>query len=297
MSDRAIEKNKAEWESHYDNVIPVFDFKRLGNYDARHPYIKRLIRFGEGKKRSLEFGSGKGGLSLALKMNHPEIETHLLDFSANAVDFSKRLFAHFNLEGHFHEGSFLDLPFPDGHFDFIHGNTVLEHVRDTEKAVAELVRVLAPGGHIIITVPNRRRRWAHDLYHFVHNLQYFSRTFYPDEFKQLFTGKFFEIDDYFGEGFIFIFPSYIPRLFVELARRRKGHAKAQENCPDHEDDNESSPKKKTGVLKKIIRNPMIVPDRLWFPILIWLNRVVGNYELLPTSWFITIGIVARKPPA
>lgn len=38
------------------------------------------------------------------------------------------------------------IPFPDGHFDFVCSNQVLEHVHDLELTVSELGRVTKPGG-------------------------------------------------------------------------------------------------------------------------------------------------------
>ncbi len=37
-------------------------------------------------------------------------------------------------------------PFPEGHFDVVYSMTVFEHVADLETAVAEIVRLTAPGG-------------------------------------------------------------------------------------------------------------------------------------------------------
>jgi len=62
-------------------------------------------------------------------------------------------------------GDALDLPFEDGSFDRIIAAEVLEHIPDDETAIAELVRVLAPGGRIAVTVPARfpeRINWALD---------------------------------------------------------------------------------------------------------------------------------------
>ena len=47
------------------------------------------------------------------------------------------------------------LPFPHSSFDFILSHEVLEHVEDDRKAVAEMARVLKPGGRAAIFVPNR----------------------------------------------------------------------------------------------------------------------------------------------
>ena len=44
------------------------------------------------------------------------------------------------------QGDALNLPFPDGEFDRVVASEVLEHIPDDEAAIAELVRVLRPGG-------------------------------------------------------------------------------------------------------------------------------------------------------
>ena len=53
------------------------------------------------------------------------------------------------------QGDALALPFADGEFDRIVAAEVLEHIKEDAAAVAELVRVLRPGGTIAVTVP----RW------------------------------------------------------------------------------------------------------------------------------------------
>ncbi len=45
------------------------------------------------------------------------------------------------------------LPFADGSFDTVLATEVLEHVGDLEHAVLDIVRVLKPGGYVLVTVP------------------------------------------------------------------------------------------------------------------------------------------------
>ena len=53
------------------------------------------------------------------------------------------------------KGDALDLPYPDGVFDCVIASEILEHVPEDDRAIAELIRVLRPGGSLAITVP----RW------------------------------------------------------------------------------------------------------------------------------------------
>lgn len=61
-------------------------------------------------------------------------------------------------------GSTTQLPFPDGSFDVVSAFDVVEHCDDDELAVAELARVLAPGGRMLLSVPAYQWAWSdHDV--------------------------------------------------------------------------------------------------------------------------------------
>lgn len=66
-------------------------------------------------------------------------------------------------------GNALELPYPDGTFDVVIASEILEHVPEDDAAIAELVRVLKPGGKLAVTVPRwlpERICWAlSDEYH------------------------------------------------------------------------------------------------------------------------------------
>ena len=68
------------------------------------------------------------------------------------------------------EGAVEDLPVPDGSFDVVICNKVLEHCADPTQAVRELRRVVAPGGRVLASThgvqvyhpaPDDLWRWTH----------------------------------------------------------------------------------------------------------------------------------------
>ncbi|MFI0419489.1 class I SAM-dependent methyltransferase [Spongiactinospora sp. 9N601] len=62
-------------------------------------------------------------------------------------------------------GDALAMPFEDGRFDRVIAAEVLEHIPDDVTAIAEIVRVLKPGGRAAVTVPSflpERVCWALD---------------------------------------------------------------------------------------------------------------------------------------
>jgi SAM-dependent methyltransferase len=61
-------------------------------------------------------------------------------------------------------GSATQLPFRDGAFDVVAAFDVVEHVPDEDLILAELARVLRPGGRLLISVPAYQWAWSgHDV--------------------------------------------------------------------------------------------------------------------------------------
>ncbi len=48
-----------------------------------------------------------------------------------------------------------DLPFPTNSFDLVLSHEVLEHVQDDQATINEIVRILKPGGRLVLFCPNR----------------------------------------------------------------------------------------------------------------------------------------------
>jgi len=72
--------------------------------------------------------------------------------------------------GHVLVGNGIALPFPDACFDGVVAAEVLEHVPDDARVMAELARVLRPGGVIAVTVP----RWYPEVINWVLSSEYHS---------------------------------------------------------------------------------------------------------------------------
>ncbi len=58
-------------------------------------------------------------------------------------------------------GDICELPFAGGSFDLVLATDIVEHVADDVAAIAELRRVLKPGGHLLLTVPTFPLLWGH----------------------------------------------------------------------------------------------------------------------------------------
>ena len=130
------------------------DFDRLGARDGA-----RILDMGCGGGRHAYEAWRRGGTVVALDLDEQELKgVHYV--VGQMLDAGE--LPHGAVGGPV-KGSALLLPFPDATFDCVITSEVLEHIWDDRGAIAELVRVLRPGGRMAVTVPTRwpeRVSWA-----------------------------------------------------------------------------------------------------------------------------------------
>jgi SAM-dependent methyltransferase len=110
---------------------------------------KRLPRRG----RILEVGCGTGGLLVAAARKGIAISG--VDIASRWLVAARRRLADRGLSVPLLAASADRLPWPDGHFDAVVADSVLEHLDDPTPALREWARVLRPGGRLVAWSPNR----------------------------------------------------------------------------------------------------------------------------------------------
>ena len=111
---------------------------------ARHllPYLRPGLRV-------LDFGCGPGTISVGLAKAVSPGEMHGVDMEESQVDLARKAATASGLDNAiFHVADVFDMPFQDGFFDVAHCHNVLMHVPDTAGVLAEVKRLLKPGGII-----------------------------------------------------------------------------------------------------------------------------------------------------
>ena len=106
-----------------------------------------LLPYLETGMRVLDIGCGPGTITVGLaRAVHPgeiqgiDIEESQIDLARAAATAGSHANATFNV------GNVLELPFEDNHFDVVHAHAVIMHIPDTQSVLAEVKRVLKPGG-------------------------------------------------------------------------------------------------------------------------------------------------------
>jgi malonyl-CoA O-methyltransferase len=118
-------------------------------------YHVKLIREHLGDlrgKRVLDAGCGKGRFARVFLEQEPTAEIW-------GMDISEEMLRHVPPGIHTRQGSLTELPFEDAWFDAVYATESLEHAVEIDKAVAELCRVVKPGGRIAI-IDKNAEQWG-----------------------------------------------------------------------------------------------------------------------------------------
>ena len=140
------DRQPREWDTDAFFRTGVDDVDRLrGALAAIAPDLRR--------RRALDFGCGVGRITRALARHFDAVVG--LDVARSMVVRARQLNASIpNCTFHVNKAGRLRR-FHDGVFDFVYSRLVLQHIppRPAERYIAELVRVLAPGGVLAFQIP------------------------------------------------------------------------------------------------------------------------------------------------
>jgi len=129
----------------------------------------RRMRF-QRSRRLLDVATGTGDLAIEAIRQHPEIEVTGLDIVPEMMAIGRRKIEKSQLSGRirFMQGDALHLPFSDGSFDVSVIAFGIRNIPDRIRALQEMMRVVAPGGQVIVLEMhfprNRLFQRLYDLY-------------------------------------------------------------------------------------------------------------------------------------
>jgi len=152
-SDTTVETVKDFWESHVNNEYYTDATRATDEYFreieerryATHYNLRDLFAKLKGRKgKLLEVGCGIGVDSIQLAKCGFDVTA--VDLTESALQVAKEFAVRRDVSINFQLGNAEGLDFPDESFNAVYSFGVLHHTPDIEKAVAEVHRVLEPGG-------------------------------------------------------------------------------------------------------------------------------------------------------
>jgi ubiquinone/menaquinone biosynthesis C-methylase UbiE len=137
-----------------DALIPIYNrlFEVLAGrqHEAFRDHILELTAL-TGGECLLDAGCGTGMMALRIAARCPGCAVHGIDISPKMIAVARREAENQGLTVDFRVGSITDLPYPGDSFDVVTTNIMYHHLDLAEKrqAVAEIARVLKPGGRYV----------------------------------------------------------------------------------------------------------------------------------------------------
>jgi ubiquinone/menaquinone biosynthesis C-methylase UbiE len=128
--------------------------KHAGSYDGQMKYFDKLL-FGDSREWACRQAAGdvlEIGIGTGLSLPHYPAGARLtaIEFSPGMLEIARRRSAELDRPVEFQMGDAQQLGFPDESFDSVVAAFTLCSIADEPRAVAELRRVLRPGGRLLL---------------------------------------------------------------------------------------------------------------------------------------------------
>jgi ubiquinone/menaquinone biosynthesis C-methylase UbiE len=127
------------------------DFDRfMSSYDVcrRAALIDNLLNLANAKGRALEVGCGTGAITPVLIAGDCDVTVG--DISAKLAAETARKFSVIGMQC-----DAMAIALPDNSVDVVVSSEVIEHVPSPRIALCEMARIVAPGGCVVVTSPNK----------------------------------------------------------------------------------------------------------------------------------------------
>ncbi len=132
--------------------------KTASNFMAQRSalsHAKFLLPHLDATVRLLDCGCGPGSMSCDFAKIVVSGHVEGIDQEPSQIELARACAADQGLaNATFSIGSIYDLPYPDSSFNVVFAHAIFEHIDSPEKALAEMLRVLEPGGLVAIRSPD-----------------------------------------------------------------------------------------------------------------------------------------------
>jgi len=192
---------RGHWQSFWEQARTL---SLADVYDNDGRVVREILAQGEPTaRRILEVGAGSGRDAVALARAGAKVVT--VDYAVGSLALTARAVAAAAADVRPVGGDALALPFRDGAFDVVYHQGLLEHFRDPRPLLAENIRVLRPGGLLVIDVPQKWHYYTVGKQLLIALGRWFAgweTQFSPRELERLIAGQGLELVRTYGDWMV-----------------------------------------------------------------------------------------------
>ena len=147
-----MEKKEKKWSVYFQNPDFLEKSRMLLIPEDMKPLVRKWCGLKDGM-RILDVGCGTGFFTRLMVEGDEKVTAVGVDLEEPFIDYAKKIATVRQLPIDFITGDAFNLPFEADSFDIVTSHTFFTNIPDPERAMAEMKRVVRPGGKIVSVTP------------------------------------------------------------------------------------------------------------------------------------------------
>jgi ubiquinone/menaquinone biosynthesis C-methylase UbiE len=209
-------------DSYYEHVyLSGKKNHHVHNQQVRREYFRGLIYEHQARQNGLGLDIGAGPGSITIVLAQGGFDTYAVDLSFRMLRNNRKYAGN---DAKLAQCSAESLSYKNGAFDIVTAAGVLEYVDDDNKALGEILRVLKPGGTLIISVPIKESALSAHARKFLVRLlfkkdiaPFHHKHYTPERFREKVEKAGYRLETSTSHHFVFFPLDYlVPNLSVRF---------------------------------------------------------------------------------
>jgi ubiquinone/menaquinone biosynthesis C-methylase UbiE len=135
-----------------DSAEEARDYDAMDHAQVNRVFVADFLEWWAGSGKVLDVGTGTGQIPLELCRKHPGVQVMAIDLAEHMLSRGRINVERAGLAGRIRleKVDAKRMPYADHSFAAVMSNSIVHHIPEPDKVLAEMVRVLQPGGVIFV---------------------------------------------------------------------------------------------------------------------------------------------------
>lgn len=135
-----------------DSAEEASDYDAMDHSAVNAVFVADFLRAWDGRGPVLDVGTGTAQIPIGLCQSHPTAKVVAIDMAEHMLALGRENVRRAGLEGRLRlqRCDAKALPFPADHFGAVVSNSIVHHIPDPGRVLAEMARVVRPGGLLFV---------------------------------------------------------------------------------------------------------------------------------------------------